>query len=284
VPLLAHGQLIGAFALVASSGSRRFDLADLRLAQELARRAALAIESARLYAAARRAIQARDDVLGVVAHDLRNPLNAIHLQAEMLREQEGRASGEAILRSVTRMNGLIQDILDVTRLEAGQLVVEQQRISTLRLLLDVVDAQRPLAEARGLALLLDVAPDVPEAWADHDRLLQIYENLIGNALKFTKHGRVTIGAAAHDGEVLLWVKDTGCGVAAEVLPHVFDRFWKSDTDSRRGAGLGLAIVKGLVEAHGGRVWAESTPGAGSCFYFTIPKAPSLHTAEAAHAP
>jgi len=277
VPLVVHGKVLGAIALVASASSSRLGPADLQLAQELARRAALAIESARLYAIAQRAIQVRDDVLGVVAHDLRNPLNAINLQADMLREHEGdeHKAGDAIQRSVGRMNRLIQDILDVTKIEAGQLAVEQQRVSTLQVLLDVVEAQRPLAEARKLAILLEVAPDVPEVWADRDRLLQICENLIGNALKFTKHGSVTVGAAPRDGDVLLWVRDTGTGIAAEALPHLFDRFWKADMDMHRGAGLGLAIVKGLVEAHGGQVWAESTPGSGSCFYFTIPKAPPI---------
>ena len=248
--------------------------ADLRLAQELAHRAALAIESARLYAVAQRAIQARDDVLGVVAHDLRNPLNTINLQADMLLEGEGRDRkvGEVILRSVTRMNRLIQDILDVTRLDAGQLTVERRRLSTIQVLLDVVEAQRPLADAKGIALLVEIEPDLPDVWADRDRLLQICENLIGNAIKFTKHGSVTLGAAARDGEVLIWVKDTGIGLSPEALPHLFDRFWQAAADRHQGAGLGLPIVKGLVEAHGGRVWVESTPGSGSCFYFTTPSA------------
>ncbi len=277
VPVVAHDKLIGAIALAASATSRRFGPADLRLAQELANRAALAIESARLYAVAQRAIQARDDVLGVVAHDLRNPLNTINLHADLLLEGEGRGRkvGEAILRSVTRMNRLIQDILDVTRLDAGQLTVERKRVSTLQLLLDVVEAQRPLAEAKGLALLLEIEPELPDVWADHDRLLQICENLIGNAIKFTKHGSVTLGAETHDGEVVLWVKDTGIGLPADALPHLFDRFWQASFDRRQGAGLGLAIVKGLVEAQGGRSGPRSTPGAGSCFYFTMPKAPQL---------
>ncbi len=277
VPLVAHDKLLGAIALVASGTSRRFGPADLRLAQELAYRAALAIESARLYAVAQHAIQARDDVLGVVAHDLRNPLNTINLHADLLLEGEGnqRKVGEAILRSVTRMNRLIQDILDVTRLDAGQLTVDRKRVATIQVVLDVVEAHRPLAEAKGLALLVELEPDLPDVWADHDRLLQICENLVGNALKFTKHGSVTLGAAAHDGEVLLWVKDTGVGLPADALPHLFDRFWQASVDRRQGAGLGLAIVKGLVEAHGGRIWAESTVGSGSCFYFTIPRAPQV---------
>jgi PAS domain S-box-containing protein len=283
VPLLAHGNLLGAIALVASVSSPRLGPADLQLAQELARRAALAIESARLYATAQGAIQARNDALGVVAHDLRNPLNAISLQGELLRQHEGRERkiGESLQRSVARMNRLIQDILDVTRLEAGQLTLERQRVSTVQAVLDVVETQRPIAEARRLALLVEIDPDVPEIWADRERLLQIFENLVSNALKFTSHGSVTIGAARRDSDVLIWVRDTGCGIGPEALLHVFDRFWKADTNVRRGLGLGLAIVKGLVEAHGGKIWVESAPDAGACFYFTMPIAPPLETWESA---
>jgi PAS domain S-box-containing protein len=287
VPLVAHGRLLGAIALVASVSSRPFGPEDLRLAQELATRAALAIESARLYTVAQRAIQARDDVLGIVAHDLRNPLYSINLQADLLRDGDDRQrkAGDAIQRSVARMNRLIQDILDVTQLEAGQLAVERQRVSTTQILLDIVDAQRRLADAKGIALLLEIPPDLPEVWADRDRLLQICENLIGNALKFTRHGSVTIGATPRNDEVLFWVKDTGLGIPAEALPHLFDRFWQAGTatDKRQGAGLGLAIVKGLVEAHDGKIWAESTLGSGSCFYFAIPRAPRVEASQSAPA-
>jgi PAS domain S-box-containing protein len=286
VPLVAHDKLLGAIALVASASSQRFGIAELRLTQELARRAALAIEGARLYAAAQRAIEARDDVLAVVAHDLRNPLGAIGLQADLLRQQEGRtrSAGEFIQRSVARMNRLIQDILDVTRIEAGQLTVEHDRVSTVQMLLDIVDTQRPVAEARGIALLLDITADLPDVWGDRDRLLQICENLIGNALKFTTHGNVTVRAVSRDNDVLVCIKDTGTGIPPERLPHIFDRFWKADKQARRGLGLGLAIVKALVEAHGGQIWVESTLGAGSEFHFTIPKAPPLAPWESAATP
>jgi signal transduction histidine kinase len=270
VPLVTHRKLVGAIALVASASSRRFGPADLRLAQELAHRAALAIENARLYKVAQIAIQARDELAGVVAHDLRNPLNAIGLQADTL---DDRKVGDGIRYSVTRMNRIIQDLLDVTQLEAGQLSVERSRLSMTEFLLDLVEAQRPLADKRRLALLLEIPPDLPEVLADRDRLLQIFENLISNAIKFTRHGSVTVGAVARDGELEIWVRDTGMGLAAESLPHLFDRFWQADKAARHGAGLGLPIVKGLVEAHGGRVWVESAPGAGFCFYFTIPQAP-----------
>ena len=140
-------------------------------------------------------------------------------------------------------------------------------------MLDSVEAQRSLASSASLELQLDVEPGLADVWADHDRVLQVFENLIGNAVKFTKPGgRITIGAASHDGEVLFWVEDTGAGISAEEMPHVFDRFWQAPKARRGGAGLGLQIVKGIVEAHGGRIWVESEVGVGTTFYFTLPTA------------
>jgi signal transduction histidine kinase len=121
--------------------------------------------------------------------------------------------------------------------------------------------------------------DLPEVWADPDRLHQVFENLIGNAVKFTAPGGlITVGASPGEGEVVTWVADTGVGIAAESLPYVFDRFWQEARANRQGAGLGLAIVKGIVAAHGGRVWVESTLGRGSAFYFTIPTAAARRAA------
>jgi signal transduction histidine kinase len=121
-----------------------------------------------------------------------------------------------------------------------------------------------------------VAPELPAIWADRDRLLQAFENLMGNAIKFSaRGGHVTVGARSREREVLFSLQDTGPGIAAEDLPHVFDRFWQTQkAGRRRGAGLGLPIVKGIVEAHGGHIWVESRVGEGSTFYFTVPVAPA----------
>jgi signal transduction histidine kinase len=280
VPLLVRGKLLGAITLVSAASSAAYGPADVRLAERLADRAALAIEKAQLYRAAQRAIQVRDDVLGIVAHDLRNPLGSILLQTARLRRRppdpERRSSGPAdgIERAVTRMDRLIQDLLDVTRMEAGRLSVEQARVSAGQLVADCADAQRPLAAGASLEMKVEVARDLPEVWADHDRLLQVFENLIGNAIKFTQPGGlVVVGAAARDREVLFWVADSGPGIAAADVPQLFDRFWQARKTGRRGAGLGLPIVKGIVEAHGGRIWVESAPGHGSTFFFTLPVAP-----------
>ena len=171
------------------------------------------------------------------------------------------------------MNRMIQDLLDVTRIEAGSLAIEAARVSAREAVSEVVETQRAVASVASLELQLELEQDLPAVWADRDRLLQVFENLIGNAVKFTKPpGRIVVGAASRGEEVLFWVEDTGTGIAADHLPHVFDRFWQAEAAGRRGAGLGLPIVKGIVEAHGGRVWVESTPGLGSTFYFTIPTA------------
>jgi signal transduction histidine kinase len=147
-----------------------------------------------------------------------------------------------------------------------------------------LEAQRALATAAGLELELDLGGDLPEVWADRDRLLQVFENLIGNALKFTPAGgHIKVGAAPRASEVLFWVADTGPGIAVGHLPHLFDRFWQARRAERRGAGLGLPIVQGIVKAHGGRIWAESAPGRGSTFLFTIPCAPRAQTEQSAPA-
>jgi PAS domain S-box-containing protein len=289
LPLLAHGRLVGVLVLASTKEGHRFGAEDLRVAEEVARRAALALENARLYRIAQRAIQARDDVLGVVAHDLRNPLGTILMHASLLRrhgsepERRSRRPAEAIERAVTRMTRLIEDLLEVSRMEAGSLAVQQARVSAWDIVGDSVEAQKALVSSASLELRLEVARDLPEVWADRDRLLQVFENLVGNAVKFTgPGGRITVGAAPHEGEVLFWVNDTGSGIAAEDLPQVFDRFWQASKVGRRGAGLGLPISKGIVEAHGGRIWVDSTPGGGSTFFFTIPTA--LRVEERPHAP
>jgi signal transduction histidine kinase len=139
---------------------------------------------------------------------------------------------------------------------------------------EAVEAQRMLTGAASVEIRLDAAEPLPEVFVDRHRVLQVFENLIGNALKFTPAGgRITVGAVAQSGAVLCYVRDTGPGIPAEAQPHLFDRFWqarRSGAQRRSGAGLGLAIVRGIVEAHGGRIWVESAPGEGSTFYFTLP--------------
>jgi PAS domain S-box-containing protein len=228
------------------------------------------------------AVSERDDVLRIVAHDLRNPLSTIIAQASLLERPEPELERRderprlVIMRAAKRMNDLIQDLLDVAVVEAGKLKVARDRLSAADLARDVVETQAPLAASSGLELRLEVSGDIREVWGDRNRLLRVFDNLIGNALKFTKEGgRITLGVVANDQEVVFSVADTGAGIDAESLPHVFERFWQAAGRSKRlGAGLGLPITRGIVEAHGGRIWVESTVGSGTTFFFTIPSAPA----------
>jgi PAS domain S-box-containing protein len=277
-PLVAHGRVRGAMSFLSVTPSRAFDQHDVRVANQFAERAALAVENAQLYSAAQRAIQTREEVLGVVAHDLRNPLSAILIEVELLRraatlDSEARESVEAIKTSGTRINRLIAELLDVTRLEAGRLVLETRRLSATQAATDACELCRTLASSHHVALRLSMPRELPDVWADRDRLLQVFENLIGNSVKFAPPGSsVTIGAASQETDVLFWVADSGPGISLEHQAHLFDRFWQAHTAGRNGAGLGLAIVKGIVDAHNGRVWVDSAPGQGSTFFFTIPTA------------
>ena len=278
LPLLAHGELLGVLILISSDPSRRYKQEDLRMAGALAERAALAIENGRLYQTAVHATRLRDEVLGVVAHDLRNPVAAITMAATALRRRgpEGEPRSlkpvEAIIRTAGRMNRLIGDLLDVSLIEAGQLGIERAPVSTRQLLADAVEAQRPLASSASIEMRIELGDDLPDVWGDQQRLLQVLENLVGNAIKFTPvQGRITVGAARREGEVLFWVADTGGGISPDGLPHVFDRFWQARKGARQGAGLGLPITRGIIEAHGGRIWVESTLGRGSVFFFTVPE-------------
>jgi PAS domain S-box-containing protein len=280
VPLIGRERILGGLCLASATPGRKYGADDLRLAVELARRASLSLEKARLYQAAERAIAARDEVLAIVAHDLRNPLGTILMQTQILGEDIGEPESSAlkatrrIEHAARRMNRLIQDLLDVARVEAGQVALERAALRTQEVEAEAIDMQRTLAAAASVELRLDADEHLPEMFADRHRVLQVFENLIGNALKFTPAGgRITVGAVARAGSVLCWVRDSGTGIPAEDQPHLFDRFWqarRSRAKKRSGAGLGLAIVKGIIEAHGGRIWVESAPGEGSTFYFTLP--------------
>jgi PAS domain S-box-containing protein len=283
VPLLQHDELLGTVTFISSTPSRLYELDDMRLAKALAERASLAIENARLYRASVQATRLRDQVLGVVAHDLRNPLHAISLHASSLQRRDGRLERrnqrhrEAIERATRRMNRLIQDLLDVAVLEAGRLNVERVPVSSQELVREAVDMQQPLAAAAALELRMDLDPRVPDVLGDRDRLMQVFENLIGNALKFTEPGgRITVGATRGEPGALFWVADTGTGMTRDQLARVFEPFWQaSGRAGHLGAGLGLPITKGIVEAHGGHIWADSTPHEGTTFYVWLPGAPPV---------
>ena len=236
-------------------------------------------EQVELHKRLQRAVSARDDTVGVVAHDLRNPVSAIKMLSSALQRSQGdRVSVEGaeqlqlIHDAAQQMDRLIQDLLDVTRVETGQLVVEPQPFATIVLLDGALRTLRPLVEEAGLELRLSLASTLPTVIADPERIAQVLSNLIGNAIRATSRGgRITVAAAEREGMVEVSVADTGTGISREQLPHLFDRFWQATQSSirSRGAGLGLPIALGIVQAHGGRLWAESDHGKGATFRFTL---------------
>lgn len=280
VPLVNSGKPLGALTLVISGSGRRYEVADLSLAADLARRAAIVVEHARLFHEAQQATRARDDVLAVVAHDLRNPLNTVTMAVSLMLEStpvertEERRRVEIVRRAADRMNRMIQDLLDVKRMESGRLGIDARPESAASLVNDTIEMLRPLAKGSTILLEANIAENLPPVVADAARIQQVLSNLVGNAVKFTpRNGRVTVSAERIDGEVRFSVIDTGPGIPPEQVPHIFGRFWQAKPSDRRGIGLGLAIAKGIVEGHQGRIWVESHVGLGSTFYFTLPSVP-----------
>jgi PAS domain S-box-containing protein len=280
VPLISRGEPLGGLTLVYAESGRRYGEAEVLLAEELGRRAAQAIDNARLYQEAKRAIRTRDDLLAVVSHDLKNPLNVVSMVAGILQMEEAggehgdlvRKHGQLLGRATKRMLGLIDDLLDLASIEAGRLSMETADESVTELALAAIDLLQPVAVQKGADVRWTEGEVLPRVRADRRRVQQVLSNLIGNALKFVRTGgSITVRAHASPGEVVFEVADDGPGIAADHLPYLFERFWKAPGDARAGTGLGLYIVHGIVSAHGGRVWAESEPGRGSRFYFTLPR-------------
>jgi PAS domain S-box-containing protein len=277
VPLRVADRILGVATFFTSDASnRRYGPDDIVVAEELAQRASLAVENARLFNDAEQATRARDQMLGVVAHDLRNPLGTILMASDLLdgilaENAPARRQVAMMRRAGDRMNRLVQDLLDIKRIEGGGLAVELRPVPAFALLTEAVEMLRPLAASSAVALKLDAAEELPRVSADPHRIQQVLSNLIGNAIKFTpRGGSITVSGLRGAGELRLAVSDTGPGIPAEQLPHIFGQFWQGSRTDRRGIGLGLSIAKGIVEAHAGRIWVESTVGQGSSFFFTLP--------------
>ena len=230
-----------------------------------------------------RAVNARDDTVGVVAHDLRNPVSAVKMLSSALLQRddiealppEASEQLRLIRTAALQMDRLIQDLLDVTRVETGRMTVDQQPIAPAELVEGALRTLRPLVKDAGLKLAVAVPVKLPAVNADAERIGQVLSNLIGNAIRFTpRGGKITVSATSEDDVVRISVSDTGTGIQKEQLPHIFDRFWQSSqsTIRSRGAGLGLPIARGIVRAHGGSVGVESEEGRGSRFHFTLPLA------------
>jgi PAS domain S-box-containing protein len=275
-----HGRPVGHLYLANKRSADEFSHDDQETVEMLAERAGIAFEVARLARETREAVEARDNLLAVVSHDLRSPLSTIHLGAKLLTGHSHdsiRKQADMILRSAERMNRLIEDLLQAATIDTGTFTVQAHREQVLPLVEEVIQAHEPAAAAKSIRLHREVSEDVPPIHGDRGRIAQVLSNLIGNAIKFVPPGgNIRIRALPRTGYVHFAVCDDGPGIRDEDRGHLFDRYWKgkSEGEGQYGAGLGLYIAKGIVEAHNGRIWVESQPGSGSTFSFSIPIADS----------
>jgi signal transduction histidine kinase len=228
---------------------------------------------------ANEALDLRDEFLAIVSHDLRNPLNAIALNTQLLERlvssgdpRLGRIS-RSLESSITQMQRIISDLLDLAAIEAGKLSVQPRPGDARSPIEEAVETSRPLSAEKSIALDAGIGPDALPAYFDPGRIVQVLENLIHNALKFTPNGgRISVEGRRMDRVVEIRVRDTGPGLKPEEVSVIFDRFRQVEKRGRRALGLGLYISRSIVESHGGRIWAESVLGEGSTFLFTLPPA------------
>jgi signal transduction histidine kinase len=235
-------------------------------------------------------LSSREDFMAMVSHDLRTLLGGVALSAELVNElaaanapiEKVVAYCDRIQRCCGQMNRLVGDLMDVASIEADRLSIVPELSDPLLLVRESIDAFQPAALLHQIELACTSGDSTEPIAFDPGRILQVLTNLVGNALKFTpKGGRVSVRVESTGDEVWFSVSDTGEGIPEDRLTQIFDRFFQTRTNDRRGLGLGLFIVKSIVKAHGGRVWAESTPGKGSTFVFTLPR---RHSASALPAP
>jgi signal transduction histidine kinase len=229
-----------------------------------------------LYGEAQRVIDAREEILRIVAHDLRSPLNTISMATSLLLDMPASEADLAkrlkiIKRSGEAMDRLIQDLLSVTTIEAGRLSIAPRKLRVDDLFQDAVEMLESSAREKSITLKVDRAADLPPVRGDAARVLQVFSNLVGNAVKFTPEGGViTLSASRADNRIYCAIADTGPGIPPEDLPRIFGKFWQSKRGDKRGVGLGLAIARGIVEAHGGSISVRSEVGQGSVFSFSLP--------------
>ncbi|HEY0160816.1 MAG TPA: PAS domain S-box protein [Thermoanaerobaculia bacterium] len=288
-PLSADREPLGALVLLNSRASgRHFRDGDIIRARTLGDLTSLALRRVRLLEQEREAkekaetaVRVRDETLGIVSHDLRNPLTKIVISADLLAGSPPDEQPELVdtIRTAARqMERLIQDLLDVARLESGNLTVSREDVDPASIVREMCESNERVAQQKQQRIICNVSPALPLIHGDRDRLVQVFGNLIGNAMKFTpERGQITIDARPDGKHVRFTVRDTGPGIPEADLKKVFTPYWQAKKTAHMGAGLGLAIVRGIVEAHGGQVWADNAPGGGAVFTFTIPTADRAET-------
>jgi PAS domain S-box-containing protein len=277
VPLTARGRLLGLLSLAITTSARRYGKVDLELAEDIASRVAMAIENSSLHLETKQAVHAREEILSIVSHDLRNPLGVILMSTEALLEasppnerRRGRKKLEAIQRGAARLDRLIADLLDVPSIAAGRVWVVGRAHDARRFLAESFEALAPLAEAKGLTIELENFATSCPVWCDRDRVYQVLANLVGNAIKFTPAGgRIRVRGEVRGAEARISVQDSGMGVDQSEQAKLFQRY-AQHAGHRGSLGLGLFIAKALVDAQGGQISVESRSGEGSTFAFTLP--------------
>ncbi len=220
--------------------------------------------------------QDKNEFFARTIKELRIPLTSIDGHVELLRDQhlgritkQQKGSLDAINHEIDRITRAIIDVIELTNLETGNISLKKERMSFSDIIDNVTEYMQPTTELKGIRLDKEISPDLPAILGDQERLTHAFTNIIGNAIKFTSDGSISITAHARDRELLISVSDTGTGIPDDAIDRIFDRFYKVDTASH-GTGLGLSTAKEIVELHGGRIWAESKEGEGSTIRFTVP--------------